>query len=184
MTILPKKKVQKDKTDSEEAAPSPTGEGRVVVPHSSRRQGSPPPPRWNSPTPVDDRITIQDPGGRFEEPGTSKRRHRSSPHRTGRKHRHSERPAHHSTRQAWGEATQSASSSHTNAHRSFRTPATTSQERVEPVEEGGYNSGDEYVPAPPIPSSNSQNLEEVSFLISICPPQSRVFSVFAAFIFY
>ena len=164
MTILPKKKVQKEKTDTEESAPSPTGEGRVVVSRPSRRPGSPP-SRWNSPAPMDERITIQDPGGRFEEPSTSKRRHRSSPHRTGRKHRHSERPTHHSSRQAWSEASQSASSSHAvAAHRTYRPPTTQTQECVETVEEE-YNSGDEYVQAPPIATGNNQSLEEVLVLL-------------------
>jgi len=107
MTILPKKKQPKDKSDSDSASErgphSPTGgvqgDGRTAPRHAGL-PGSPSsvPPRWGSPPPVD---PVHDPGPcRYEDTsvgvgalGTNKRRlrdrDRSPPsHRNSRKQRH------------------------------------------------------------------------------------------------
>ena len=99
MTILPKKKQPKDKTDSENSdrsnSPSSVESGAGRGSHVRVRTSSPGPQRWASPPPGDH--TTQD---RFDESSTShgvvvsnKRRirDRSSPHRSVRKQRHDNR---------------------------------------------------------------------------------------------
>lgn len=96
MTILPKKKPSKDKSEAENVerplSPGGPAEGRG----GARRPSSPGgPPRWSSPPPVDhDRGPAgHEPPGRYEETasgsGNKRRlRHRSPPHGVARKQRH------------------------------------------------------------------------------------------------
>ena len=186
MTILPKKKQTKDKnegektTDHQHSPHSPTSETRP----GTRRPNSPP-PRWNSPPPVellDERLPSHvDPGGIFEDytphEGTSnhnKRRHRSSPHRNVRKHRHDRHERSNPSVTQWEMGHPStlnvgaSCSGHTHRHSSFRPVASTSTDRNAELEElnnevaeeelGGYNSGDEYT-GPAV--DRTENIEEV-----------------------
>lgn len=89
MTILPKKKPSKDKNESESTDHSSMGH---TLSTSETRHDKPARGRNSLPsTSRDDHLAGQDPGGTYEgfDPSTSnKRRHRSSPHRNVRKHRH------------------------------------------------------------------------------------------------
>ena len=99
MTILPKKKQGKEKTEGESSEHLAHGHSHSHAQSSETRvsRRNSPPPRWNSPTPSmprEDMRNSHDPGGRFDDftphEGSStlnKRRHRSSPHRNVRKHR-------------------------------------------------------------------------------------------------
>ena len=133
MTILPKKKAQKENNEgenSEHPPRSPTGDS---LNHVSRRPTSPP-PRWNSPSPRarDDR---HDPGDRYKELG-HKRRCRSSPHRTTRKLRHERHERHERTTSARPRIPI------TSQHRPIDIAPSTSNEQENIPE--GHNSDDEY----------------------------------------
>ncbi|ELU11592.1 hypothetical protein CAPTEDRAFT_227475 [Capitella teleta] len=183
MTILPKKKAGKEKNESEKSSEHQLA---PVSPNTEARQGSrrppSPPARWNSPTPVDireERVPSHvDPGGIFEEysahDGASshnKRRHRSSPLRSVRKHRHERHER--STVPQWDIPVSSAStvsaSSSSHLHASFLPVASTSNETEASAEElntvedgedfGGYNSGDEYNAQPQNISEDIEELE-------------------------
>ena len=149
MTILPKKKVSKEKTDGE------TSGGHYQLPHSpssetrvSRRGNSP--PRWSATNPREEIIASHDPGGgTFESHDNptnhNKRRHRSSPHRHVRKHRHerhSERAGHSS-----------------GMHASPAGPVPVAPTDLDTDNNTGYNSEDEY-----IPQAQPENIEEVRIL--------------------
>lgn len=150
MTIKPKKKAQKDKTegDTGDHPPrSPTGES---LGHVNRRTTSPP-PRWNSPSPRDDRLAAHDPSARYEAAHESssgyKRRHRSSPHRNTRKHRHDRHD-----RTTWENSCSSTAGPRLSrplvpASRLPIVPSTSNEEE--------HNSGDEYT-APALPEDGSQ----------------------------
>ena len=182
MTILPKKKQQKDKNESEnrDAPRSPPGDTRLG--HVSRRQGNASPTRWNNASQIDVDLNI-DPGGRFEDVHTHelnqnhKKRHRSSPHRTSRKHRHCSHQTHadrQSSRQdrqntlpLWVDPT--PGTSHANlsplSHTTHLAYTGSSQDP-----EGGYNSEDEYSSStqPVIPqlgeNINSQEVCDISVM--------------------
>ena len=161
---MPKKKQSKEKNEpesTEKPTRNPTGE---TLGHVSRRSAASPPPRWNSPTPRDDRLPAHDPGGRYETthdaPSGYKRRHRSSPHRNARKHRH-DRHGHDQKRTGW-ETTPPVHAPSTMTHPAHRGQAhprhalpSTSDDH-EPLDDG-HNSGDEYV-APTLP----ENIDEVN----------------------
>ena len=115
MTILPKKKPAKDKSDPENSEHSSCSESRHNHPHSHSHshshyhhpstsetrhekgaRGRTSPTRW-LPAPREEKHPAHDPGGSFDSHDNSschnKRRHRSSPHRTARKHRSHAAPA-------------------------------------------------------------------------------------------
>ena len=186
MTILPKKKTGKEKTETESR---PSGEHSHLT-HAqssetrvSRRNS---PPRWTSPAARDDvRTGTHDPGPRYDEysthessSGHNKRRHRSSPHRTVRKHRHDYDRQTSGRESKTGVPPPGASVSHphpahplphsqhtAHTHRHSYEPTTyisttgsasTQPEAVELDDIEECNSGDEYV-AP----KNVENIEEV-----------------------
>ena len=168
MTILPKKKPSKEtnETDSVDHSQSHLPHGHSHGHNSSSevrvsRRTVSPPPRWNSPTPREEKLLgSHDPTSRYEEYGShesslgghNKRRHRSSPHRTtGRKHGH----RHESKRTM---ASSVSTHSHSHRHGNHRSGQASTSSTTEPVAEelDGYNSGDEYVP-PKYPD----NVEEV-----------------------
>ena len=144
MTILPKKKSSKEKSESEPTDHSHShSHGHSSTSEGRTRRSSP--NRWlPQGASRNDRLVAHDPGGRYEEynhhnhdvPSTShahKRRHRSSPHRSVRKHRHERAPVanngnvgHSSPTHGHGRATNSPSPSQCE------------------VSYDGYNSGDEY----------------------------------------
>lgn len=121
MTILPKKKTTKEKNETETTEhqkghhPS-TSETRHEKVNRARNS----PTRWLPSTSREDKHSGHDPGGSFEGHETqanhNKRRHRSSPHRSVRKHR---------------------------GHGSSTATATNPDPEDD---EGGYNSEDEYNP--------------------------------------
>ncbi|XP_041349788.1 OTU domain-containing protein 5-like [Gigantopelta aegis] len=152
MTILPKKKPAKDKSDPENSEHSSCSESRHNHPHShshshshyhhsttseSRHEkgarGRTSPTRW-LPPPREEKLPTHDPGGTFDSHDNSsshnKRRHRSSPHRTARKHRNHATPA----------------------PLSPHSPSAGPSQQCE----DGYNSGDEHCP-PTVPD----NIEEL-----------------------
>ncbi len=140
MTILPKKKQTKEKSEADGADHSqlPAAQENRVA-----RRTSSPPRGWIAST-SKDRLSSHDPGGLYDASyesssnhNVNKRRHRSSPHRSARKHRH-DRP----------------SCSSPNPHPSHDT--STSQMEMEDDLQSGYNSEDEYVPPP-----HPDNIEEV-----------------------
>ena len=142
MTILPKKKTTKDKNDAE-----PTEHAKTHHPtpaetrHEKVNRARTSPTRWLPTTPREETQPVLDPGGSFEpldstsSHNVNKRRHRSSPHRSGRKHRG------HCSASVTGQG------------------GSTSADNQEQVEEEGYNSEDEYT-APSYPD----NIEEVIHL--------------------
>ncbi|KAK6176369.1 hypothetical protein SNE40_014669 [Patella caerulea] len=159
MTILPKKKATKDKTDSDksEHAGGHSHSHNHQHPHSHNHshyhhntasevrhdkpaRGRTSPTRWLPNAPREE-LPTHDPGGTNHETCTAsisnhninKRRHRSSPHRTNRKHR--------------GHSTPSQPHS----------PCAGPSNELE-NECSGYNSGDEYI-APPPRSDNEEELE-------------------------
>ena len=156
MTIKPKKKAPKEKNEGEKPdhpPRSPTGDS---LGHVNGRRPSSPPPRWNSPSPRDDRLSAHDPGGRYGEEKTTgyKRRHRS-PHRTSRKHRHDRLGDRHE-RATWdGGAHPRVPPTAPLMPRDSLIPSTSNEQ--ENIEEE-HNSGDEYVP-PPVP----ENIADVSW---------------------
>ena len=178
MTIRPKKKAVKDKNeaDSRESPRSPsTCEPRVN--HVNRHQGNSPPPRWNSPAPLDERKL--DPGGRFEDhhetSSSHKRRHRgdrTSPHRTSRKLRHTNSTAHdrqtRSDRSAsiplWVETPPGTSHSTHSPHTKYN-EVSEHCHKPSNEDEGGYNSEDEYSAPTTVLPQLGQNVssEEVCF---------------------
>ena len=152
MTILPKKKVTKEKNEQETGDhtlnlhghprhhPS-TSESR----HDKVARARNSPTRWLPSTSREDKLNSHDPGGSYDPHETSsghnKRRHRSSPHRN-----------------------------HTRKHRGgcHGSSGTGHQQTVSfDEEESGHNSGDEYVPPP-----HPENIEDVRFffmLIDLSP---------------
>lgn len=178
MTILPKKKPSKEKSEAgEDPQHSPPHQGSASGQGSSRG-GPSPPARWGSPPPQVDHLREErvlpnhvDPGGIFEEYSThegasNKRRHRSSPHRNVRKHRHDR----HERSTQWDSSASApsvAASSSTHLHPSFRPVASTSEDQSSNVEQlnteeaeedfGGYNSEDEYN----MPANLTEDIEEV-----------------------
>ena len=185
MTILPKKKTAKDKndTDNRESPRSPPNcEPRTS--HVNRHQGNSPPPRWNSPAPIDERKL--DPGGRFEEvhhheTGSShKRRHRSdrlSPHRTSRKLRHTNSTTHdrqnRTERSAaiplWVETPPGTSHSAHSPHVPYNEVPEQLRHKSSSNDEGGYNSEDEYSNSRTAIPQIGQNLspDEVCLLLNV-----------------
>ncbi|KAK3608103.1 hypothetical protein CHS0354_004760, partial [Potamilus streckersoni] len=140
MTILPKKKQNKDKTDSENSDHpiAHSHHGHHHPPAQETRlekvgRGRNSPTRWLPSGSRDEMLAHHDPGGAFECHDTSathsKRRHRSSPHRNVRKHR--------------GGHSGSAVATHGTTGASAE------------YEDTGNNSGDEYVPPP-----HPENIEE------------------------
>jgi len=177
MTILPKKKQPKDKSDSDSAserAPhSPggvvQGEGRTGTRHVGL-PGSPSsvPPRWGSPPPVD---PVHDPGPcRYEDAavgvaglGTNKRRLRDRD-RSPPTHRNSRKQRHDGGSRGGSSCLASASGTHSYARlNGLRTVAGTTvsdaracSSQMASEEHTGYNSEDESVPR-----LRDPNLEEV-----------------------
>ena len=164
MTILPKKKVTKDKTDDNRDAPrSPNGEAQR---NGHRRQANSP-PRWNHHGSVSDDRSM-DPGGRYEEKHhetSHKRRHRLSPHRTVRKQRHvaverQSRTDRQLSRPVWVDTScNSEASAHTS--RTF----SDSPDKCK-AEEEGYNSEDEY-PDPSMVNSYKPTTSKEEVVIQI-----------------
>ena len=93
MTILPKKNKTKEKNEGEGGGEQMAHSSSSVDHRGTRRTtSSPPPARWVPPSSREERLANHDPGGgggRESHEGSSshKRRHRSSPHRSVRKHR-------------------------------------------------------------------------------------------------
>lgn len=146
MTILPKKKPTKDKNESESTDHSSMGHTHSAseTRHEKPTRGRNSPTRWLPSTSRDELLTGQDPGGTYEgfDPSTSnKRRHRSSPHRSVRKHR-----------------------LHNHQRTSTHTCTAPSTAQAAEYEETltGQNSDDEYVP-PKCPD----NIEEVRLPCSV-----------------
>ena len=159
MTILPKKKPTKEKnepeTQTDHTVPHTSGNDPTRV---ARRTSSP--PRWIQSGSREERLASHEPGGRRyqEEYGShdgganhNKRRHRSSPHRSVRKHRH-DRPSCSGT----GRSTPPSTA------RSSGPPSPATSERGHDMEEEmntGYNSEDEYGEV-----KHPENVEEVRSL--------------------
>ena len=151
MTILPKKKQTKEKNEGEVADHShsqlPAANENVRVARSRIghiASGS-----------REDRLTTHDPGGLYDNTSAThnhnKRRHRSSPHRSARKHRHDRHERERATH---------CSSPNTREHpRSGPVSPETSQLDLDDDMQSGYNSEDEYVPPP-----HPDNLEEVNLV--------------------
>ena len=138
MTILPKKKPTKDKNETETTDHSSMGHPHTSTDnrHDKSNRGRNSPTRWLPSTSRDELLTGQDPGGSYEGfdgSNGNKRRHRSSPHRSVRKHR-----LHNHQRSTTHTASSSAAS---NEYEETLT---------------GQNSDDEYVP-PKCPD----NIDEV-----------------------
>lgn len=138
MTILPKKKPNKDKNETETADHSSMGHTHTTSEnrHEKPSRGRISPTRWLPSTSRDELLPGQDPGGSYEgfdASNSNKRRHRSSPHRSSRKHRQ------HNHQRSTPHA--ASSSSQANEYEETIT---------------GHNSDDEYVP-PKCPD----NIEEV-----------------------
>ena len=128
MTILPKKKPTKDKNETETTDHSSMGHPHTSTDnrHDKSNRGRNSPTRWLPSTSRDELLTGQDPGGSYEGfdgSNGNKRRHRSSPHRSVRKHR-----LHNHQRSTTHTASSSAAS---NEYEETLT---------------GQNSDDEYVP--------------------------------------
>lgn len=138
MTILPKKKVTKEKNETETVDHSLTLHSHHHPSTSENRLARNSPTRWLPTTGREEKKQNHDPGGGFDshESASShnnlnKRRHRSSPHRNhSRKHR----------------------GAHSGANATHPPQQTVSTE----YEETGNNSGDEYVPP-----SHPENIEEL-----------------------
>ncbi|XP_076106352.1 OTU domain-containing protein 5-like [Mytilus galloprovincialis] len=138
MTILPKKKPNKDKNETETADHSSMGHTHTTSEnrHEKPSRGRNSPTRWLPSTSRDELLPGQDPGGSYEgfdASNSNKRRHRSSPHRSSRKHRQ------HNHQRSTPHA--ASSSSQANEYEETIT---------------GHNSDDEYVP-PKCPD----NIEEL-----------------------
>lgn len=139
MTILPKKKVPKDKNeDNREAPRSPNGENQ----RSGHRRPPSSPSHWSHNSNLND-----DHGGRYEDKhheSSHKRRHRLSPHRTVRKQRHIERPNRNDrqlSRPVWVETDPEASA---HSSRTYGESSENFGRDSRGCEEEGRNSEDEY----------------------------------------
>ena len=167
MTILPKKKQTKEKNDSESVSdPHSSGHSSTNDPSRATRRTTSP-PRWIPPNSREDRLPGHESANRRyqEDYGShdgganhNKRRHRSSPHRSFRKHRHDRGP----DRPSAGSGRASPPSQAGGSQRNTGSPPV-QPSAVAPtddaMEEGtGYNSEDEYGEV-----KHPENIEEVGY---------------------
>lgn len=154
MTILPKKKPTKDKNETETTDHSSMGHPHTSTDnrHDKSNRGRNSPTRWLPSTSRDELLTGQDPGGSYEGfdgSNGNKRRHRSSPHRSVRKHR-----LHNHQRSTTHTASSSAAS---NEYEETLT---------------GQNSDDEYVP-PKCPD----NIDELEIWFETSLKEKKGFTI-------